>query len=405
MARTPRGFSSVSNAYREAYEEGPEALRRFQAKERARSGDAAVRALNKREADRRAEMPAPKKVAKKKVAAKAKKKPTTFKQRMKARGLAAVTREELAAWEKQTGKKGLRAYLNAKGKRPTKATATATATARRGNANAVPGRRGVKPRTVKAPINTTVQRIEPMVGPEAAITTATYPRRKPVPTTTRRGNANAVPGRRGVKPPTVKAPINTALKRRTTPEKAKVKRLQAAAATKRATEERIRAGQQKLADARTASQERIADVSGPPRRGFLSPPQRLGEDTGTSQVIDKYVGETAGERGGTVAGLAAGAGTGAGVVRGISVAARNAAARKAAARKAAREAARKAAELEAARTGQITRGEFRGGPSVTLKKGGLVKKSAAKKSVAKKPSRKKSIDGLARKGKTRAKHR
>tara|TARA_R110002020_G_scaffold52280_1_gene147102 strand:+ start:713 stop:1873 length:1161 start_codon:yes stop_codon:yes gene_type:complete len=386
MARTPRGFSSVSNAYREAYEEGPEALRRFQAKERARSGDAAVRALNKREADRRAEMPAPKKVAKKKVAAKAKKKPTTFKQRMKARGLAAVTREELAAWEKQTGKKGLRAYLNAKGKRPTKATPTATATARKGNA--VPAARsGDRTPTVKAPINTTVQRR----------TTPT--------TTTRRGNANAVPGRRGVKPPTVKAPINTALKRRTTPEKAKVKRLQAAAATKRATEERIRAGQQKLADARTASQERIADVSGPPRRGFLSPPQRLGEDTGTSQVIDKYVGETAGERGGTVAGLAAGAGTGAGVVRGISVAARNAAARKAAARKAAREAARKAAELEAARTGQITRGEFRGGPSVTLKKGGLVKKSAAKKSVAKKPSRKKSIDGLARKGKTRAKHR
>ena len=52
------------------------------------------------------------------AAAKAKKKPTTFKQRMKARGLAAVTREQLAAWEKQTGKKGLRAYLNAKGKLP-----------------------------------------------------------------------------------------------------------------------------------------------------------------------------------------------------------------------------------------------------------------------------------------------
>ena len=59
MARTPKGFSSVANEYREAYEEGPEALRRFQAKERARSGDAALRKLNKREADRRANMPAP----------------------------------------------------------------------------------------------------------------------------------------------------------------------------------------------------------------------------------------------------------------------------------------------------------------------------------------------------------
>jgi hypothetical protein len=45
-----------------------------------------------------------------------------------------------------------------------------------------------------------------------------------------------------------------------------------------------------------------------------------------------------------------------------------------------------------------------------LKKGGLVKKSVAtkishKKFIAKKPSRKKSIDGIARKGHTKAPHK
>ena len=133
MARTPKGFSSVANEYREAYEEGPEALRRFQAKERARSGDAALRKLNKREADRRANMPAPiedrsvpipKTVKKTKTATKAKFGVGSSKTIMhNGRSMANVTGDQL----KKTGLKSTAAYMRRwkeLGKRPTTATAT-----------------------------------------------------------------------------------------------------------------------------------------------------------------------------------------------------------------------------------------------------------------------------------------
>ena len=144
----------------------------------------------------------------------------------------------------------------------------------------------------------------------------------------------------------------------------------------------------------TASRKRVAGASGPPKRGFLSPPQRLGKNTGTSQAIDKYLGPTAGGRAATVAGLAAGAGAGAGAVKGITTLANKL------------RRIRTMAEVKAFLKGNITKGEFLGGE--TFKKGGVVKaakKSAAKKSAARKTSSKKSIDGIARKGKTRAKHR
>ena len=105
-----------------------------------------------------------------------------------------------------------------------------------------------------------------------------------------------------------------------------------------------------------------------------------------SDTIEKYLGPTAGGRAATVAGAVAGGGAGAGVVKGIT----------ALVKKLGR--IPTMAEVKALAQGNITRGEFRGGE--TFKKGGLVKKSAAKK-----PSRKKSIDGIARRGKTRAKHR
>ena len=130
--KTPKGFGSVSNEYKKAYEEGPEALKRFKEREtRDRRAAVAKKAAGKKDtaptaaqrataAGKRRNERAKRLAAERarEAAAKAKKKPTTFKQRMKARGLAAVTREQLAAWEKQTGKKGLRAYLNAKGKLP-----------------------------------------------------------------------------------------------------------------------------------------------------------------------------------------------------------------------------------------------------------------------------------------------
>ena len=317
-------------------------------------------------------------------------------------GQANVTKDQLVKAGFPTNTKGLREYMNAwnrTGKRPTKATATPTkaavkptTVARRGNANAVPGRRGVKPPTVKAPIHTALKRritkpTESRATYDARRMKERLAREKARKEDTRVAyDAGRKKQRLAIEEAKAKQlrdaqatttpPLNAAEAR----EEAKAKRLRDAAATKRATTERIQAGRKRIAD---------AGADGPSRRGILSQPQQHPKEEDKSiisETIEKYLGPTAGGRAATVAGAVAGGGAGAGVVKGIT----------ALVKKLGR--IPTMAEVKALAQGNITRGEFRGGE--TFKKGGLVKKSAAKK-----PSRKKSIDGIARRGKTRAKHR
>ena len=306
-------------------------------------------------------------------------------------GQANVTRDQLVKAGFPTNTKGLRDYMNAwnrTGKRPTKAAAE----------------KERKIEDKKPDKRTAAEKVTAQGRRDNARAQRPAAAAKPTTAVARRGNV--VPGiRSGDKTPRNKAPIHTAVKRRIKkPTESRAtydaRRMKERLAREEAKKEDTRVAYDARRMAPTAHDRYIKEqlarrknrgdigtgrsVKPTEEQSILSPPQRLGKDTGTSEAIDKYLGKTAGGRAATIASLVAGGGAaGKGVTALASKLGRNPT----------------IAELKAYLKGNITRGEFRSGPK-GFKKGGLVKKSAAKKSAAKK-----SIDGIARKGKTRAKHR